>query len=231
METRSIPGGLFLALEGPEGAGKTANSARLRDWLTSLGFAVVPTREPGGTQLGEQIRPLLLGHNMPPLSAEAELFLFLAARAQLVREVIAPSLEAGRVVISDRYSTSTLVYQGYGLGVNLSLVRATNYLATGGLEPALTILLDIDPSQGLARRRGDQLLADRIEARGSEFHERIRRGYLEVAKEQPERFRVLDASGSQEEVWALVRREVSLLLLQRCPELAVRLRPDGQERA
>jgi dTMP kinase len=218
MKERTIPGGLFLAVEGPEGAGKTVQSRRLSEWLTSLGFNVVLTREPGGTAMGEQIRHLLLDLNLPQVSQETELLLFLAARAQLVREVIRPALEAGRVIISDRFSASTLAYQGYGLGANLSLIRVMDEFATGNLAPALTLILDIDPEMGLERRRADQLLFDRIEGRDKEFHRRVRQGYIEAAKEEPDRFRVIDASSSAEKVWEAVRAEVAALLAIRLPE-------------
>ena len=231
MERRAFPGGLFLALEGPEGGGKTVQSGRLAGWLSSLGFDVTATREPGGTPLGEQLRRLLLDPQLPTLNHSAELCLFLAARAQLVQEVIRPSLAAGGIVISDRYSASTLVYQGYGLGVDLPLVRAMNESATGGLEPSLTLILDIAPEEGLARRRGDGSAPDRIEARAWEFHRRVRQGYLKLAGEEGERFRVIDASPPEEEVWAAVKKEVSSFISLREPELAAELhlqaRPDA----
>lgn len=217
MNPQFMPGGLFLALDGPEGAGKTVHARRLRDWLADLGFSTVLTREPGGTALGEQLRQIVLDRNSTALNSWSELFLFLAARAQLVEEVIRPSLEAGKVVVSDRYSTSTMAYQGYGLGVDRGLVRQMNQCATGGLEPALTLILDIDPRDGLARLRGGGLLGDRIEDRDSEFFDRVRHGYLEIASEEPERFQVIDASAPEEEVWERVRAAVSALLALRSP--------------
>jgi len=220
MEGRRIPGGLFLALEGPEGGGKTVHSRHLQEWLAGLGFDTLLTREPGGTPLGEEIRRLLLAPELPALAPSAELFLFLAARAQLTREVIVPALEAGRLVITDRYATSTLVYQGYGLGLDLTSIGAMNRLATGGLEPTLTIILDIDPLRGLARRRGTQLVTDRIEGRDLDFHSRVRQGYLAEARANSERFRVVDASPSENEVWAAVKRGVASFLSRQFPETA-----------
>ncbi|MER3448407.1 MAG: dTMP kinase [Chloroflexota bacterium] len=210
--------GLFIVFEGPEGSGKSTQLRLLYRRLRRAGLDVVCTREPGGTPLGERLRRLLKG--MPgseSLVAEAELFLFLAARAQLVRAVIRPALAEGRVVLCDRYSPSTIAYQAYGRGLPLAQVTEADRLATGGLWPDLVVLLDLPVEVGLARRGRRE--ADRFEAEELEFHRRVRAGYLESARAGETgfagRWLVLDAQAPPRElarkVWACVRE----LLTQR----------------
>lgn len=185
--------GRFITLEGPEGAGKTVVANRLVAALTARGVAVRLTREPGGTRLGEELRRILLARDGAALSPRADALLFNAARAQLVAEVIAPSLDAGEVVICARFTDSTLAYQGYGAGVPLADLRSLADVATGGLAPDLTILLDVPPEQGL--RRKAEAERTRFEASFDlEFHRRVRAGFLDLADAEPDRFVVVDSS-------------------------------------
>lgn len=182
---------MFISFEGPEGSGKSTNAAWLADWLAGRGERVVRTREPGGTAVGERVRALLLA-DAPAASARAALLLFEAARAELVETVIRPALSGGAVVICDRFTDSTLAYQGFGEGLPLHEVRVANALATGGLVPDLTILLDLDPAIGLDRRaRGADW--NSMDARALSFHQRVRAGFRALAEQEPARWLVLDA--------------------------------------
>jgi len=193
--------GFFVSLEGPEGAGKTTLAKRLAEWFAERGAEVVRTREPGGTELGAAIRELLLNRPMEP---EAEFLLYLADRAEHTRRVIRPALLAGKVVVADRYADSSYAYQGFGRGLSLAWMRAATEGATGGLVPDLTLLLDLDPEEGL-RRSGR---TDRLEKEDLDFHRRVRAGYLALAEAEPERFRVVDASRPLARVWRSVERAV-----------------------
>jgi dTMP kinase len=187
--------GLFVTLEGGEGAGKSVQSAALRERLCADGHTVVVTREPGGTPLGERLRSILLDLSSDALSIDpfSETLLFLAARAELVTTVVRPALERGDIVICDRFADSTRAYQGFGRGVDVELIDNLNAAATGGLEPNLTVLLDLPPEQGLARRPA-QGNDDRFEREDLAFHERVRAGFQTLARAQPDRWLVLDAS-------------------------------------
>ncbi len=206
--------GLFFTFEGVEGSGKTTQLRRLSATLRQAGQRVAETREPGGTSLGDAIRSILLATRNLEMVAETELFLYLASRAQLCREWIAPALNAETIVVCDRFADATVAYQGYGRGVDLKLIRTINRVATGGLTPDLTILLDLDPREGLrrVRERGQVSLPesslDRLEAEALEFHDRVRKGYLQLAREEPHRFQIIDATQSEEaiaaEIWARV---------------------------
>lgn len=187
--------GTFITLEGPEGAGKTVLARRLAEALTLSGHVVRLTREPGGTPLGERVRDLLLERSSGDLAidARADALLFNAARAQLVAEVIRPALEAGEVVLCARFADSTLAYQGYGAGLPIDALRAIADVATGGLVPNLTVLLDVDPEVGLRRKAPGA--RNRFEASFDlDFHRRVRAGFLELAGQEPERWRVVDSS-------------------------------------
>lgn len=187
--------GTFITLEGPEGAGKTVLARRLAEALTLSGHVVRLTREPGGTPLGERVRDLLLERSSGDLAidARADALLFNAARAQLVAEVIRPALEAGEVVLCARFADSTLAYQGYGAGLPIDELRAIADVATGGLVPNLTVLLDVDPEVGLRRKAPGA--RNRFEASFDlDFHRRVRAGFLELAGQEPERWRVVDSS-------------------------------------
>jgi dTMP kinase len=178
----------FVTFEGGEGSGKSTQARLLKETLEQEGRSVLLLREPGGTSLGEEVRRLLL-HRETPLSPQAELLLFLAARAQLVDNVIRPALERGDTVISDRFSDSTLSYQGYGRGLNLAEIRTLDMSATGGLTPDLTVLLDVPVEVGRERNQANE---DAFEQEDDAFHEVVRQGYLALAKEEPERWLVLD---------------------------------------
>lgn len=195
----------FIVFEGGDGAGKSTQARALLRRLRRRGYPAVLTREPGGTPLGESLRRLLKTRR--GITPESELFLFSAARVQLVKEVIRPALQNGSTVICDRFSASTVAYQGYGRGLDLELVRRTNSSATGGLAPDLTILLDLRPSVGTARRSGHQ--ADNFDAAPGEFQERVQEGYLSLALENPAGWLVLDATLTRRElareIWAKVQ--------------------------
>ncbi len=202
--------GRFITFEGGEGCGKSTQVKRLAAELEARGVKVLLTREPGGTRLAELIRGLLKDETEDPPVDRAELLLFLAARAQLVKNVIRPALESGTWVVSDRFSDSTIAYQGYGRGLPLDFVRAANDFACEGLVPDLTILLDLDPETAAKRMRGREAAthttADRIETAGDAFHARLRKGFLELSAADPSRIVKIDASGTPDEVWDAVRK-------------------------
>lgn len=205
--------GKLITFEGIDGCGKTTQLRLLERILTSHSIPFVSTREPGGTELGKMIRAALLNvapHSVDPL---AELLLYAADRAQHVREFIAPNLAKGTLVLSDRFYDATTAYQGYGRGFDLALINQLNTLATGGLKPDLTLFFDIDVATGMQRihRRGgeptgnaEEAQADRLDQEPIEFHERVRQGYVELIRQEPNRFRVIPASGSIEAVRPLV---------------------------
>lgn len=203
-----MPRGKFITFEGGEGGGKTTQIRRLKEALAREGVETVLTREPGGTWLSEEIRRLIKDQAMDAPCDRSELLLFLAARAQLVRNVIRPALEAGKWVLSDRFSDSTLAYQGYGRGLPLDDLRRMNDFACEGLKPDLTLLLDVDPEVSRTRMRRREAAtattADRIERAGEAFHARLRAGFAELAKAEPERIVTIDANGTPDEVWELV---------------------------
>ena len=200
---------MFITFEGPEGSGKSSQLPALADFLETLGYQVVRTREPGGTKIGDQIREVLVRMENAELHPRTEILLFLAARAQLVEELIIPSLEEGKVVLCDRYGDSTLAYQGYGHGLDLDRLRSMLQFATAGLKPDLTILLDVDVLTGLKRKKAKDEW-NRLDAFELSFHERVRNGYHELAAEEPERWRIVDASESAE----CVQSEIRKLVLQ-----------------
>ena len=195
--------GLFVTVEGPDGAGKTTQLARLADYLQQQGAQVLVTREPGGTPAGEAIRAILLAPDMV-LGEQAELLLYLAARAEHVRTVVRPALAAGQIVLCDRFCDSTLVYQSMVRGLPLATVQAANDFATGGLAPDLTFLVDADPLL-LQARLGKRGGADRMEKEGLAFQQAVRQGFLTLAAHCPARIVTLDASRSEEEVFAAMK--------------------------
>jgi dTMP kinase len=182
----------FLSFEGIDGCGKTTQLTLLQARLESAGHIVVATREPGGTSLAEAIRDYLL-HSSQPLDKATELLLFGAARAQHVAEVIRPALQRGDMVLSDRFADSSLAYQGGGLGIGMDFIQQMNAFATNGIQPNVTILLDVNPIIGL-HRRATQRGEDRIEERGLEFQRRVREAFLDIARAEPERVVILDGS-------------------------------------
>lgn len=208
--------GRFITFEGGEGCGKSTQVERLKEALKERGIEVLLTREPGGTRLSEQIRTLLKDEDLDPPCARAELLLFLSARAQLVEKVILPALSKGIWVVSDRFSDSTKAYQGYGRGFDLSLIDMANSFACSNLKPDLTLFLDVSVEVSNSRMRKRELQtntsADRIERAGDSFHNRLRRGFLEMAEAEPERIVKIDASASVDEVWEDVWKQVRRFL-------------------
>jgi dTMP kinase len=197
---------VFISFEGLDGSGKTTQAAMLADALELEGVTVVRVREPGGTATGERVRALLLDADAT-IGAAAEALLYAAARAQLVDEVIRPALARGETVVADRFIDSSLAYQGIARGLGVDEVLRVNRLATGGLMPDLTLLLELPADEAAARRGGEP---DRIEAEGSGFHADVARGFAEAAVRFPERVRAVDASGPPREVLARVRQVVGL---------------------
>ena len=198
--------GLFITFEGIDGCGKSTQRAPLAEQLKQRGFEVVVTREPGGTEIGEGIRRLLISDASIRIAATAELLLYVAARAQHVAELIKPSVEAGRIVISDRYTDSTVAFQGYGRGLDLEMVARLNMFATGGLVPDLTIVFDLDPAMARTRLGSRPVggLLGAFDEQQADFHERMRSGYLRMARSEPSRIFVVDASGSAQETHSKV---------------------------
>lgn len=185
---------MLITLEGPEGSGKSSQIRLLYDYLQAQGVAVRLTREPGGTPIGDEIRACVHNVQNTAMCPEAELLLYSASRAQLVREVIRPSLAAGMVVLCDRFYDSTLAYQGYGRGLNLTALRQITDFATGGLTPDLTFLLDLDVEIGLARRTGGGVEMNRLDLETVAFHRRVRQGYHQLTAAEPDRWRIIDAN-------------------------------------
>jgi len=218
------PRGVFLVLEGVEGAGKTTQLHLLREELERRGFPVVQAREPGGTPVGEAVRAVLLDRVELDMPAESELFLMLAARAAFVRDVVKPALEAGAVMLADRFETSTFAYQGHGRGLPLAEVRRLNAFATGGLRPDLVLILDLPLSEGRDRQRREGKDADRIERGGEDFHGRVARGYRTLATSDPEVV-LVDARGDEATIHARILDVLTPLLARVGPE--PRVRPGG----
>ena len=208
--------GTFITFEGIEGCGKSSQARMALDLLKKRGVDAVLTREPGGTIVGDALREMLLSRENGALAPMTELLLYMACRAQHVHEIVRPALEAGKTVLCDRFSDSTLAYQGYGRGLPRKFIAEVNLKAADGLVPDLTILLDCDPAVGLGRVRTRYLgveggRVDRLEAEELSFHDRIRQGFLEIGRSKPSRFAIIDASGPEAEIAA----EVSRVLLRR----------------
>ena len=198
--------GKFITIEGPEGSGKSTHSRLLCEFLRGRGHKVLHTREPGGTRLGEAIRQVLLDKKNKKMSDGCELFLFLAARAQIVAEVIMPALKKGYIVVCDRFHDATVAYQGYGAGMDLKLIDSMGKFATGGLKPDLTILLDVETKAGL-KRAG---IKDRMEIKSVGFHKKVRQGYLKIAGKEPRRVKLISTTEAPvSEIQDKVRRAVS----------------------
>ncbi|MBI3059750.1 MAG: dTMP kinase [Deltaproteobacteria bacterium] len=205
----------LISFEGGDGSGKTTQLKLLDNYLASRGKLCLSTREPGGTTLGEMIRKILLEAGKVEIASPTELFLYLADRAQHVHEVIRPALASGRLVLCDRFTDSTLAYQGYGRGVDLDMLRRLNQVASHGITPDVTFLLDCPVEVGLSRtaQRNMNLKSggsreDRFEQERADFHERVRRGFLEMARVEPKRIYVLDASRPTEEVHHEIKKIV-----------------------
>lgn len=217
MTERGPGRGLFVVLEGPDGSGKSLQARLLTERLRDRGLSVTHSREPGGTVMGEQVRQIVNDPAPTPRGPKADVMLYTAARAQHVDEVIEPALRRGEVVVCDRYYTSTMAYQGYGSGMDLELLRRIQAWATDGLDPDLVVLLDVSPQTGLDRRAAgsaDELTRWEDESRFDlAFHTRVREGYLEMAAADPDRWVVLDGSGTVEAVAEEVGRVVDAVLL------------------
>jgi dTMP kinase len=185
---------MFITLEGPEGSGKTSQINLLAEYIRLQGYDVMQTREPGGTVIGDQIRTVLMQLDNTSMNPRTEILLFCAGRAQHVEEKIRPALAAGKIVLCDRYADSTLAYQGYGHNIDLDTLRRLLDFSTGGLKPELTFLLDIPAEEGLKRRRGSGGEWNRLDAYTLAFHKRVRSGYLDMARNDAARWRIVDAS-------------------------------------
>lgn len=196
---------MFITLEGPEGSGKTSQIPRLAQALRAAGYKVLTTREPGGTLIGDQIRKVLFDLGNKAMQPRSEILLFQASRAQLVDEVIRPAIEAGEVVLCDRYADSTMAYQGYGHGVDLAQLAELVRFATGGLKPDLTLFFDISPEAGLRRRDADGNW-NRLDDYDADFHQRVYAGYQELIAAEPQRWEVVDATRTPDEVAADLAR-------------------------
>lgn len=208
---------MFITFEGPEGSGKTTQARLLAAFLRELGFDVSQTREPGGTGIGEQIRAVLHDPSNTDINARTEILLYSASRAQLVAQLLRPALAGEKFVICDRYADSTLAYQGYGRGLDLDMLHTITAFATGGLTPDLTLCLDIQPEQGLQRRRLGGEEWNRLDAETLEFHRRVRAGYLELASLDPTRWIVINADRPIEEVEVEIREIVNTRYKHREP--------------
>ena len=213
MSQRAASSARFIVLEGIDGAGKSSQIAALTHWLGERGREVVTCRDPGSTPTGDAIRAILLDRHDLELAPVAEMMLYMAARAQLVSQVVRPALDRGAWVVSDRYVLSNVVYQGHAGGLDPDVIRRVADVATGGLEPDLVVVLDVDLET--AARRLDRPL-DKLENRGDGYRRRLRDGYHAEATRTPDRIRLVDAAGDRSEVASLIRREVTV----RFPELA-----------
>ena len=205
---------MFITLEGPEGSGKSSQLPDLAEFLRGQGWDVLTTREPGGTPIGDQIRQILMRLDNQELHPRTEILLFLASRAQLVEQVIKPALREGKLVLSDRFGDSTLAYQGYGHGIDLANLRAMLAFATDNLKPDLTLLLDVDVEIGLQRKRKEDEW-NRLDAYELAFHQRVREGYHELCRQEPERWRVIDAMQPKEAVQIALRQAVMQFLQEK----------------
>lgn len=211
---------MFITLEGIEGSGKTTQIARLVDFLEGKGLECIATRQPGGTLIGENIRSILLDPASKALEPTAELLLYMADRAQHIHELIRPCLMDGKTVVCDRYYDATVVYQGFARGLDIKLIRKLHHLLFEGLKPDITLLLDLPPRLGLKRaweqlntgqRSGQE---SRFEAEKVAFHEKVRAGYLELARHEPDRIRVIDAAPPPDQVFADISKIVSAFIIQ-----------------
>jgi dTMP kinase len=201
--------GKFITFEGSEGCGKSTQSKLLFDHLTEKGIPAKLIREPGGVAISEKVRAILLDKNNTAMNKECETLLYMAARAQLVEEVVIPELNKGTILLCDRFLDSTVAYQGYGCGVSVDAIKSMGLFATKGIQPDLTFFLDLDTEEGL-RRRGTE--RDRIELRSMEYHERVRSGYHAIAKAEPGRVLIIDGRKSKENNFGTIRAAVEKIL-------------------
>ncbi len=204
--------GLFITFEGTDGAGKTTQIQRLSADLRQAGHDICLTREPGGTPISEQIRDMLLNPDHGEMAATTELLLYAASRAQHVSEVIKPALEAGKIVISSRFADAMVVYQGYGRGLDLERINRLNRIATDGVTPNVTLVLDLPVEIGLQRAQKSRGGLDRLEREKIEFHQRLRDGYRALAQQETQRLKIIDAQASPEQVYAQIKAAIQPLL-------------------
>jgi dTMP kinase len=201
--------GKFITFEGSEGSGKSTQSQMVHDYLKAKKLPVMLLREPGGVKISEAIRNLLLDVKNTGMGDEAETLLYMAARAQLVKEVLKPALAEGKIVICDRFLDSTIAYQGYGNGVDVKMIKTLGEFATTGIKPDLTLLFDIETEKGLSRTNATK---DRIELRSLEYHRKVRQGYLAVAKAEPKRVKVISVDAGKEEIFERVKKIIDGIL-------------------
>ncbi|MDP8230658.1 MAG: dTMP kinase [Candidatus Gorgyraea atricola] len=201
--------GLFITFEGPEGSGKSTHSKLLCDFLREKGHKVLYTREPGGTLISEKIRKVLLDPKNKGMDVACEMLLYIAARAQIIKEKILPALKRGEIVVCDRFTDATLVYQGYAGGIDLKTIKDINTIATKGISPEVTFLLDIEAKKGLLRSGKNK---DRMERKSLLFHKKVRQGYLMIARKEPRRVRILSAIGEISETQEKIRKIVLKLI-------------------
>lgn len=202
---------MFITFEGPDGSGKTTQLNGLMPVLEKMGLDVIRTREPGGTEIGDQIRSVIMDMKNKSMTPRAEILLFCASRAQLVEELIRPSLAAGKIILCDRYADSTMAYQGYGHGLDREALAQLLHFATGGLKPDLTLLFDIPSEAGLRRRLSNHDEWNRMDDYALQFHERVRNGYLEMAAAEPDRYVIINADRPREEI----HKEVVLTVMRK----------------
>ncbi|WP_420631118.1 dTMP kinase [Candidatus Leptofilum sp.] len=210
---------MFVTFEGPEGSGKSSQIALLAPFLQEQGFSVITTREPGGTSIGDEIRACVHNVANTAMTPVAEMLLYSASRAQHVGELIRPSLAKGHIVLCDRFADSTIAYQGYGRGLDLTQLHQVTQIATGGLQPDITFLLDVDVEQGLARRTGGGLEMNRLDLETVQFHQRVRDGYHTLAASDPDQWVIVNA----ERPLPIIQDEIRTKLMERLKETAVRL--------
>lgn len=201
--------GKFITFEGSEGCGKSTQSRMLYNYLRNRGYKVIYIREPGGTKVSEKIRKILLDAKNSAISPICEMLLYMAARAQVVNEIISPAIAAGKIVICDRFLDSTLAYQGYGLGMDILFIRRAGDFATGKIKPDLTIFLDLPVREGLVYRKHRK---DRIERRSLNYHSRVRNGYLKLAAAEPERIKVVKVAKEKKETQGKIRNLIEKIL-------------------
>lgn len=211
--------GFFITFEGIDFCGKTTQAKKLADYLKREGYDVVLIREPGGERISEKIRKILLSEKNREMTHTTELLLYLASRAQLTERIVLPNLKQKKIVICDRYSDSTLAYQGYGRGLNKSMIRNLNQVASSGLSPDLTILLDVPVEISLKRKAKEKKNkgGDRLEKEKFEFHQRIRDGYLKITQKNKKRIKIIDGREDQEKTWQKVKAAVDSFLKNETP--------------
>lgn len=195
-----------MVFEGPDGSGKSTQFHRFSDFVQARGLTVCEVREPGGTAIGEEIRDVLLDHRFVDLDVRAEMLLYMASRAQLIAERIAPAIKDGHVVLADRFVSSTLAYQGAAGGMSLDDIRTVAHIACRGMKPDLTVIFDVTDETAASRLNP---LLDRMEAKGREYHARVRRGYLDQARDDPAHYLVIDANGDAKSVWSALLNQMA----------------------